>query len=287
MVFVLLWATGFVGAKYGTADAEPFTFLAIRFAITFLILLPFVLWFIPRDGFNLRQILHSMVIGCLIQALYLGGVFYAIDRGMAAGISSLVVALQPFFTAVFAFALLGERISLRKIGYFLAALFGVGLVLFPDFDFQDALPGINLETLAAAIIGTMAISLGAVYQKRNVASLNLWVSTTAQFAGAAILTGACAFLFEEGNIAWSNQVILSMAWLIFVLSIGAVGLLMYLIRKGDTSSVASLFFLVPVVALFMSWILFDEALVPMQFAGSALVVISVAMASRQSKTAHR
>ncbi|MGI9350004.1 MAG: DMT family transporter [Rhizobiaceae bacterium] len=287
MVFVLLWATGFVGAKYGTSDAEPFTFLAIRFAITFFILLPFILLFIPRSGFNLPQILHSMIIGCFIQALYLGGIFYAIDRGMAAGISSLVVALQPFFTAVFAFALLGERNSLRKVGFFLAALAGVGLVLFPDLDLQGAIPGINVETLAATIIGTLAISFGAVYQKRNVTSLNLWVSTTAQFAGAAMLTGLCAYFFEEGSITWSNQVIFSLAWLIFVLSIGAVALLMYLIRKGDTSSVASLFFLVPVVALFMSWVLFGEALVPMQFAGSALVVISVALASRKNETAHR
>ena len=279
-VFVLLWATGFVGAKFGTADADPITFLAIRFAITFAILFPLVAIFVRPIVFFNRQIFHSMLIGCLIQALYLGGVFYAIDRGMAAGISSLVVALQPFFTAIFALFLMGERLPMSKIICFLAALCGVILVLFPDLDFVRSFPGINFETVFAALLGTIAISVGAVYQKKYVADLNLWVATTAQFAGAALISGLYAVLFEELYIIWSPQVVFSMLWLIFVLSIGAVALLMYLIRKGSTSSVASLFFLVPVVALFMSWILFGEALVAMQFVGSAIVVCCVAIASR-------
>ena len=280
IVFVFLWATGFVAAKFGTADAEPFTFLAIRFALTFAILLPVLLFFIRPDGVDMRQVLVSMAIGCFIQALYLGGVFYAIDRGMAAGISSLIVALQPFFTAVIALFLLSEKLSLRKLVCFIVALGGVVLVLFPSLDFGRSLPGITFETIAAALIATAGISIGAVYQKRSVANLNLWVATTAQFAGATLLTGLAAFVFEQGHIVWSTQVLWSMVWLIFVLSIGAVALLMYLIRQGDTSFVASLFFLVPVVAMFMSWILFDEHLVIMQIVGSVLVVGSVAFASR-------
>ncbi len=281
MVFVLLWATGFIGAKYGTAEAEPFTFLAVRFAATFAILLPLLLFIIRPAGVELRQVWQSMAIGCLIQAMYLGGIFYAIDRGMAAGISSLIVALQPFFTAFVALFLLGERLSMRRLLFFAVALVGVGLVLFPEFDFARAIPGITGETLAAALIGTVCISLGAVFQKRYVSDLNLWVATTSQYAGAALLTGLLALLFEEGMIVWSTQVVLSMAWLIFVLSIGAVALLMYLIRIGETSFVASLFFLVPVVSMFMAWILFDEQLVLMQLFGSALVVASVALASRK------
>ncbi|MEM9332180.1 MAG: DMT family transporter [Pseudomonadota bacterium] len=279
-VFVLLWATGFVGAKFGTSDADPITFLAIRFAITFAILVPLVVVFVrPNISFN-QQIVHSMLIGCLIQAVYLGGVFYAIDRGMAAGISSLVVALQPFFTAIFALFLMGERLPFSKVLCFFAALGGVVLVLFPDLKFVSANPGIRLETVAAALLGTIAISVGAVYQKRYVTDLNLWVATTAQFAGAAVLAGLYAVLFEDLHIVWSTPVVFSMLWLIFVLSIGAVGLLMYLIRKDSTSSVASLFFLVPVVALFMSWILFGEDLVAMQLLGSAIVVCSVGIVTR-------
>ncbi|MEM7215304.1 MAG: DMT family transporter [Pseudomonadota bacterium] len=280
VIFVLLWATGYVGAKYSTADAEPFTFLAIRFAFTFAILFPFVILVLKPANVDRAQVMHSVLIGCLMQALYLGGIFYAVDRGMAAGISALVVALQPFFTAVLAMIFIGERLSFLKVAFFCSALCGVMLVLFPDFDFAKAIPGITVETMTAALVGTIAISIGAVYQKRCVKSLNLWVSTTAQFAGAAVFTGLCAVLFENMDITWSRQVVLSLAWLIFVLSIGAVGLLMYLIRQGNTSSVASLFFLVPVVAMFMSWVLFDEQLVAMQFVGSAIVVASVALATR-------
>ncbi|MEM7067301.1 MAG: DMT family transporter [Pseudomonadota bacterium] len=280
VVFVVLWATGFVAAKFGTTDAEPFTLLTIRFAITFAILMPILLVFIRPVGVDMRQVLHSMVIGCLIQAVYLGGVFYAIDRGMAAGISALIVSLQPFFTALIALYALGERLPVPKLILFLFALGGVLFVLFPSLDVTKAIPGINAETMTGAILSTIAISAGAVYQKRVVTNLNLWVATTAQFAGATLLTGLAALMFENGHIVWTPVVVWSLAWLILVLSIGAIALLMYLIRQGDSSSVASLFFLVPVVSMFMSWILFNEQLNLMQMAGSLLVVVSVALASR-------
>lgn len=243
IVFVFLWATGFVGAKYGTADAEPFTFLAIRFSITFSILLVFVLFFLRPTNIDKRQLFHSILIGCLIHGVYLGGIFFAIDRGMAAGISSLIVALQPFVTAITAWFVLSERLSPKKALFFFGALAGVGIVLFPDFEFAKALPGINSQTLFATLLGTVAIGVGAVYQKRAVTSLNLWVSTTAQFAGASVLLVILAVFFETGEIKWSPQVIFALSWLIFVLSIGAIALLMFLIRDGNTSSVASLFFL--------------------------------------------
>ncbi|MEO0327519.1 MAG: DMT family transporter [Pseudomonadota bacterium] len=281
VVFVFLWATGFVGAKYGTRDAEPLTFLAIRFAITFIILAPIVFAFFrpPRDA--VPQILHSFFVGCLIQTVYLGCVFFAIDQGLAAGVSSLIVALQPFFTAIFAWFFLSERLSWFKLVCFLIALGGVLMVLFPDLNFVNTMSGITVVTLTASIVATIGISLGAVYQKRCVTSLNLWVSTASQFAGATVLTTLAALVFETGHIAWTSYTILSLAWLVLVLSIGAVALLMYLIRRGDAASVASLFFLVPVVAMGMSWVLFDERLTLVQVLGSALVVASVAFASRK------
>ena len=142
IIFVVLWATGFVGAKFGTDDADPFTFLGIRFAITTVLLVLIVLVWVKPERLDAHQIGHSMLVGCLIHGAYLGGVFYAVDRGLAAGISSLVVALQPFFTAVFARVILGESLSRTQGICFLVALLGVGLVLFPNLDLANSLPGI-------------------------------------------------------------------------------------------------------------------------------------------------
>jgi len=279
LIFVMLWATGFVGAKYGMRDAEPFTFLAYRFWITALILLPPVLWILRSQAFSVREAGHSVVSGCLIHGFYLGGVFYAIDHGMAAGLSSLIVSLQPFFTIFLAALLLGETISKARIMFFLLAIFGVGLVLFPQ-QTGFATSGITQETLIAVFISTLGISLGSVYQKRFVTNLNLVVATGTQFLGAALLVTMFSIMFETGQISWTQDVLFAMAWLVIVLSIGAVGLLMFLIRAGSSVSVASLFFLVPVVAMFMTWILFDETLGWIQILGSAVVVISVGLASR-------
>lgn len=280
MVFVLLWATGFVGAKYGTDEAEPFTFLAIRFAITFFILLPFVAPLVWRERAPKVEILHAFIAGFLIHGFYLGGVFFAIDRGIPVGISSLVVALQPFSTAILAWQFLGERLPAKKALCFLVALAGVFVVLFPGLDIGSAIPGVTAVTFGACIIGMLGISIGSVYQKKYVTGINLWTSTAAQFAGAACFTGVLSFLFETQEIAWSFQLISVMAWLVLVLSIGAVTLLMFLIRSGDSASVASLFYLVPVVSMFATWVLFDEKLVAMQLFGSAIVVAAVAAASR-------
>ena len=280
IIFVVLWATGFVGAKYGMQYAEPFTFLAYRFAITCLILFPVILYYFSPEFAKFRQLLHSLIIGILIHGMYLGGVFFAIDRGLAAGISSLFVSLQPFITALIAWLLIGERISVAKIGCFVLALCGVALVLSPKLDLAISLPGINIVTVTACSLAVVSISLGAVYQKKYVAELNLVVSTAVQFLGAGIFTAVVAVMLEAGEIVWNLQIIATMAWLVLVLSIGAVGLLMYLIRQGSSASVASLFFLVPVVSMFMAWVLFGETLSVGQIIGSAVVVASVGVASR-------
>lgn len=278
-IFVVLWATGFIGAKYGMRGAEPFTFLAYRFWMTSVLLFPVLFWLFRSQGIPLSQALHSVISGCLIHGIYLGGVFYAIDLGMAAGLSSLIVSLQPFFTVLFAALLLGEAIGKLRLVFFAMAMLGVGLVLLPKSGVLQT-SGINQETLTAVFFATLGISLGSVYQKRFVTSLNLFASTCFQFVGAALMLTLVSLMIETGEIEWTSDVIFAMVWLVFVLSIGAVGLLMFLIRVGSSASVASLFFLVPVVAMFMAWILFDEQLGPLQLLGSAIVVLSVGFASR-------
>lgn len=280
IIFVLLWATGFVGAKLGTIDAEPLFFLFVRFAIAFALLGLFVIaWLKPRDV-PWAEVWHSMQIGVLLHGIYLGGVFYAVSKGMPAGVASLVVSFQPFFTVFIAYVWLGERISLWRLLFFVLALAGIFLVLFPEFDIAAAIPGITGVTLFATLLSTIAISLGAVYQKRYVKSLNLWIGTAAQYVGAASIVGIMSLFIETQRIVWSAPTVISMVWLVLVLSIGAIALLMYLIKEGDASSVASLFFLVPVVAFFMTWILFGETLNTVQIFGSILVVVSVGISQR-------
>ncbi len=280
VIFVLLWATGFPAAKFGTSDAEPFTFLGLRFAIALFLLSVLVLLFIRPKQIVWKQFGHSIVVGVLMHGLYLGGVFYAVSKGMPAGVSALIVALQPFFTALIAWFVLGERLSLFRAIFFVTALLGVFLVLFPDFDIAKAIPGITAETFTAGLIATLGISIGSVYQKRCVPNLNLWVGTAAQFLGAGFFMLVLSFLTESQHVVWTLSTVLSLAWLVCVLSIGAVALLMYLIKKGDTSSVASLFFLVPVVAFAMTWALFGETMNTIQITGSFIVVTSVAISSR-------
>lgn len=280
VIFVFLWATGFPAARFGTTDAEPFTFLGIRFAIAFLILSALVLLYIRPKNVDWHQFAHSVVVGILMHGLYLGGVFYAVSKGMPAGISALIVALQPFFTALIAWVLIGERLSLFRAFFFATALFGIFMVLFPEFDLYEAIPGISLETFSAGIIATIGISIGSVYQKRCVTSLNLWVGTSAQFLGAGVLMLILSLVTESQYVVWTANTVLSLAWLVIVLSVGAVALLMYLIKQGDSSSVASLFFLVPVVAFCMTWVLFGEAMNLVQIMGGLIVVASVAISSK-------
>jgi len=215
-----------------------------------------------------------------MHGVYLGGVFYAVSKGMPAGISALIVALQPFFTAMIAWVVMGERLSFIRVFFFATALFGVFMVLFPEFDICKAIPGITGETFSAGIIAMLGISIGSVYQKKCVTSLNLWIGTSAQFLGAGILMLVLSLATETQHLVWTLNTVLSLAWLVVVLSIGAVALLMYLIKQGDSSSVASLFFLVPVVAFCMTWVLFGEAMNLIQILGGIIVVASVAISSR-------
>ena len=280
IIFVLLWATGFPAAKFGTAASGPFIFLLVRFLAAFAILAVFVFLMIGASRSDKRQVMHSIIAGMLVQGVYLGGVFFAVSRGMPAGISALIVALQPLLTPIFAFFLLKEKLPVLKACFFIFALFGVVLVLFPELNLLKAIPGITPLTLGSAIAAALGISYGTVYQKKYVTDLKLWITTMCHFIGGSIVMLLGMWVFGVGELSWNLQSILTLAWLIFVLSIGAVALLMYLIRRDSSSSVASLFFLVPVVAALMTWVLFGETMNAIQLLGGAIVVVSVAVASK-------
>ena len=281
-LFVLLWATGFIGARYAMPWAEPFTFLAARFAIAFALLGALLLAWRSRSA-SLTDAMHSAIAGMLMHGIYLGGVFWAIHRGMPAGISALIVGLQPLITAILAGRLLGEKILPRHWLGLALGFVGVIIVLSPKFGAIGG--GITPPTLAAAVIAVFSMSLGTIWQKRFGGNTDPVSSAFYQYLGAAALMAVGSIAFETRTVTVNGELIFAMAWLVLVLSIGAIFLLMYMIRQGEMSKVASLFYLVPAVTAVIAWVLFDEQLTLLQIAGIAVTTFGVGLATTRAKPA--
>lgn len=276
-LFVLLWSTGYIGARLGTPYSEPLTFLAVRFI--FAVALLIVVAMIARATWpDMRTAGHSVIVGALIHGVYLGGVFWAIDRGMPAGVAALIVGLQPVLTAFAAGPVLGESVTPKHWLGLLIGLVGVGLVIWPKLDVANE--GITLATITPTLIGTVAITLGTIYQKRYSTGTDLLTGGVWQYVGAVAVVGLGALLFESFQITWTGEFIFALAWLVLVLSIGAMLLLMVLIRAGAISKVASLFYLVPAATALSAWFLFGETLTVMQLAGMAVTAFAVALVAR-------
>jgi drug/metabolite transporter (DMT)-like permease len=287
-VFVVLWATGFIGAKFGLPYAEPFTFLTLRFWLVALLFgLIVLVTGAPRPA-SLRQAVHNLVVGVLLHGIYLGGVFAAIAYGMPAGLSALIVGLQPAMTALVARPLFGLRITaLQWLGIILG-FSGLVLVVGADLDLgAGATAGVDVLTLALCIAGLAGITAGSLYQKAFCAAQDLRTGAFLQYVGGASIVTVPALLFETNEIAWTPEFLFALGWLIVVLSFGAVTLLMLIIRHGDMSRVTAMFYLVPPVTVLMAWALFDERLTALQLAGIAVAAIGVMLVSRAGRPAAR
>ncbi len=279
VVFVLLWATGFIGAGLSMPYTKPFTFLALRFAAVVPLMAGIALilrspW--PAGG----DILNAMLIGAVIHGVYLSSVFWVVHKGMPAGVSALIVGLQPLLTAVLAGLLLGDQVRLRHWLALGLGLIGVVLVLWPKLNLQDS--GINTVTITAGFVGVFAITFGTVYQKRVATGLNLVTGGVWQYVGATLATGLAALMFEDLQITWDRDVLVAFLWLTFVLSIGAVSLYMVMIRHGQVSKVSAVFYLVPAVAALIAWVMFGETLTLLQIFGMAVCAFAVAIVACES-----
>ena len=283
-LFVWLWSTGFIGAKYGLPFAEPFTLLLIRMLMT-LVLLAGLAWIMKTRWPGWRGAGHLAVTGVLVHGCYLGGVYYAIQGGMASGIVSLIVGLQPLVTAAAAVAILKESVSARQWVGLALGLVGVTLVLLEKFGVDGDGSGFSLWSLLWALFALTGISIGTVYPKRHGTGADLVAGTMIQYAAAATFFAIGAFTLETREVEWSLQLQLSMAWLVFGVSIGAILLLMWLIRQGAASQVASLFYLVPPVTAFEAYLLFDERLGGLAMAGGLIAIAGVALVVTQKKSA--
>mgnify|MGYP001194544407 CR=1 FL=1 len=275
-LFVLLWATGFIGAKAGLPYAEPFTFVAVRYAVVVALMLPLSLVAgAPWPG-SWREVGHIAVSGLLLHAVYIAGVFAAIAAGLPAGITALIVGLQPVLTATVVGPVLGEHVGMRQWLGLLLGLVGVTLVLADKLDFAGAtLAGVALAT--AALFG---ITFGTIYQKRFCAGADLRTGAVIQFAAAGLACLAVAVPTETMRIVWSVEFIAALAWLAIVLSIGTVSLLYLLLRRGAAAKTASLFYLVPPVTALFAWLLFGETLGPTSLVGMVVAAIGVALVQK-------
>lgn len=284
ILFVLLWSTGFIGAKFGLPYAEPFTFLFIRVVLTLLVLIPLTIvmnvsW--PKD---IKLWGHIAVTGSLVHGAYLGGVFYSIYQGMPAGLAALLVGLQPLLTAACAGPLLGEKLNRRQWVGLVVGLIGISLVLGSKLDIGETLfKGFGFPALFSVMVALAGISIGTLYQKRFCTSMPLLPGTAIQYLAAGAIFGCGALLLETRTVTWTPTFILTLAWLVLVLSVAAIMLLMMLIKKGEASRVASLFYLVPPVTALQAWLLFDERLPWLGLAGMLITIIGVVMVVKSSQ----
>ncbi|MBX9453746.1 MAG: DMT family transporter [Mesorhizobium sp.] len=278
VLFVLLWATGFIGARYAMPWSEPFSFLAVRFVLAAVVLL-LIMLVMHSKKLPPRKAAHAAFAGALIHGAYLGGVFWSIRHGLPAGLSALIIGLQPLITAVMAGWALGERILPRHWAGLAAGFLGIVIVLAPKIG--QAIGGVTLATFLACLAGAVAISAGTVWQKKFVSNADLVTATLWQYLGAAVVMAIGSFAFETRQFTLTGELVFAMAWLVLVLSIGAIFLLMMMIREGEMSKVSSLFYLVPAVTALIAWVLFGETLTPIQLVGMAITTIGVAMATRR------
>lgn len=278
-IFVFVWATGFVAARFVAPYADPLTFVALRVATVALVLAGIAIalgtrW--PRRPGAWRD---ALVAGVLMQGLYVAGVFWSVSQGLPAGIIALVGSLQPLLTAMLARPLLGEFVSRRRWAGIATGFLGAALVLAPKLGAAGA-SGIPPVALAAGLGAMVAMTLGTLWQKRTAGGIELIPNACIQFVGAALLTAPLALLTESGRFEIGLPLAAGMAWSVLVNSVAGILLLLWLIRRGAVAGVASLLFLVPPVAAGLAHLLFGEALSPVQLVGMAVAAAGVGLAHR-------
>jgi drug/metabolite transporter (DMT)-like permease len=274
-LFVLLWSTGFIGARYGMPYIEPLTFLAVRMVSVVVIMAAIALFAGARRP-NANEIGHSLVAGSLVHGLYLGGVFTAISQGVPAGISALIPGLQPIVTSTLANRFMGEKVTRLQLVGLALGLVGVLLVL---HDRNILLAGSALGWVAS-FLSLIGITIGTLYQKHYCGGIDWRAGNLVQYIGAGVLFTIGAFAFETREIHWTGELVFAMAWLVLVLSIAAVGLMYWLIRRSAATGFASLFYLVPVVTAFLAYILFGERLDSISILGMVICAVGVALVNR-------
>ena len=281
LFFVVLWSSGFIVAKFGLPYAPPLTFLVMRFLGVLLFLVPAVL--LLKAPWPRGQIRQIALAGLLVQAGYLIGVWCAIKQGMPAGLSALIVGMQPILTA-FAAPLIGEKVLPRQWLGLLFGIGGVGLVVAAKIK----LVGLSADAILLCVLALLSITIGTLYQKRYCPQFDLRTGTVIQFTSSLILVLPMAILFEGlgpdfAAVQWTTRFVGALLWSVLGLSIGAIFLLFALIRRSDATQVTSLLYLTPPTTAIMAWLMFGEAFNALGMAGMVLAVTGVIFVVKKVK----
>ncbi|OLP54338.1 peptide ABC transporter ATP-binding protein [Rhizobium rhizosphaerae] len=284
-LFVALWSTGWVMAKYADLYADPLTFLVMRYGLAALIFAGLCRAMkvprLARPGASL----HAVLSGMFLHGFYLGAVWWAIGQGVPAAISGIIAGLQPLMTALAAPAMTGERLSgLQRLGL-VFGFCGIALAVLPKALAGGALgaAAVPLFPVLVNITGMASVSFGTLYQKRFLQEGDLRRIACLQYIGALIVTIPAALMLEDLRVIWSFELFAALGWAVLALSVGAIGLLLYLIRRGQVSRAASLIYLVPPLAAFEAYLMFGEPLTAPMIAGTAIAVAGVYLTNRKGR----
>ena len=281
-LFVFLWSTGFIGAKYIVPYAEPFTFLTIRYVLAAAILFAIAYALKQPLKLNREQFKASFAVGMLLHVIYIGGVFYAVSLGVSAGISAVIVSIQPVLVSLLAVPLLGERLRwVQVVGLFLGVA-GIALLLLPKVFQGDYTASTSLVGIFICVIALLGTSGGYLVQKKMGSDIPFLSGTGAQYAVSAIAFAVLSFATEEQIIEWVPAFLFGLAWIVLMLSIASIVLLYGMLRTGSASKVSSLYYLVPPVAAIQAYFLFGEVIGFVGIIGMALAAIGVVLVMRQS-----
>ncbi len=281
-LFVFLWSTGFVGAKYIVPYADPFTFLTIRYVIAATILIAIAAILKQPLKLTRDQVVASVAVGLLLHVVYIGGVFYAVSLGVSAGISAVIVSIQPVLVSILAVPLLGERIRWVQVVGLVLGVTGIALLLLPKVlqgDFSSAISEIGIIICVIALLGT---SSGYLVQKKLGGDIPFLTGTGLQYVVSAVVFATLSALTENQRVEWSPKFFFGLAWIVLMLSIGSIVLLYEMLRAGSASKVSSLYYLVPPVAAIQAYFLFDEVIPPIGIVGMALAGLGVVLVMRQA-----
>lgn len=270
-MFVLLWSTAWIAGKVGLEFTGPFTLLEIRFSAAALVMLPIALltgapW--PRKW---SEYGHLAVVSLLVNGLTLAALYIGIKDGVSAGISALIAGLMPLLTALAAGPLLGERIGAGRWVGLMIGLLGVALAVMNKISFASG----GWEGYAVTFLALAAFVAGTLYQKRFCSAIDLRTGNLVQFVVGGIALFIPALGLEGLRVEWNQALIVSSAWLALANSIGAVSLFYFLLRQGEASRVATLFYLVPPITATMAFVAFHETLSPVALAGFVLAAVGV------------
>ncbi|MDH3386856.1 MAG: DMT family transporter [Gammaproteobacteria bacterium] len=285
LLFVSLWSTGFIAAKYSMHNADPFVFLCLRFSITALALVPILLVVgaaLPRRIWSFR---HDMVTGMLLHCGYLGYLFWPIKNGVPSGIVAIIIGIQPILTMALASLYIGEHLDFRKVAGLLIGFVGISVVIIGKYGITLGLSGgLDLIDLGMCLVSLLSMAVGVFYQKKFCDQSRLLPGTLMQYVAGALATAGFALLWGESwTIDWTPTFAIALTWQVLGLSIGAVLLLMYIIRNGEAGRVSSMFYLVPPLVVVEAHYLFGETLGLLSIGGMLVCVIGVYVVSRSAK----